>query len=166
MGRDACKVARCGHKGAPIRFPFRLDFHQPEHCGYPGFTLTCNPNNQTVLQLPSSVNLPVEKINYKLQTIHLHDPNSCLPKQLPNLNLSNSPFAFTGYGDDRSNFSLFNCPPPERNEGYDYLVPSESMQLLPSALSPTILCLASRLVGFLRCRMIYLMALITRKDFT
>ncbi|KAK3002277.1 hypothetical protein RJ639_021239 [Escallonia herrerae] len=126
-GTDACKVARCGHKGAPIRFPFRLDFHQPEHCGYPGFTLTCNTNHQTVLQLPSSVNLLVKKIDYKLQTIHLQDPNSCLPKQLPNLNLSNSPFAFTGYGDYLGNFSLFNCPPPERSLGDYYSVPCLSV---------------------------------------
>ncbi|KAK3006674.1 hypothetical protein RJ639_016942 [Escallonia herrerae] len=126
-GRDACKVARCGHKGPAIRFPFRLNFLQPEHCGYPGFTLTCNPNNQTVLRLPSSVNLLVKKIDYKLQTIHLQDPNSCLPKQLPNLNLSNSPFAFTGYGNyGYSNFSLFNCSPPERNPAY-YSVPCLSV---------------------------------------
>ncbi|KAK2983674.1 LOW QUALITY PROTEIN: hypothetical protein RJ640_023208, partial [Escallonia rubra] len=38
-------------------------------------------------------------------------PNSCLPKQLPNLNLSNSPFEFTGYGDYLSDFYLFNCSP-------------------------------------------------------
>ncbi|KAK2977432.1 hypothetical protein RJ640_028593, partial [Escallonia rubra] len=56
-GIDACKEARCGHKGPLIRFPFRLNFLQPEHCGHPEFTLTCNPNNQTLLQLPSSVNL-------------------------------------------------------------------------------------------------------------
>ncbi|KAK2983689.1 hypothetical protein RJ640_023223 [Escallonia rubra] len=115
--RDACKVARCSHKGPLIGFPFRLNFLQPEHCGYPGFTLTCNPNNQTVLRLPSSVNLLVKKIDYGLQTVQLQDPNSCLPKQLPNLNLSDSPFEFTGYSESLYNLSLFNCSPPERSLG-------------------------------------------------
>ncbi|KAK2983687.1 hypothetical protein RJ640_023221 [Escallonia rubra] len=116
-GRDTCKVARCSPEGPPIRFPFRLNFLQPEHCGYPEFTLTCNPNNQTLLQLPSSVNLLVKKIDYKLQTIQLQDPNSCLPKQLPNLNLSNSPFAFPVINNNLSDFSLFNCSPPEKSLG-------------------------------------------------
>ncbi|KAK3002146.1 hypothetical protein RJ639_021186 [Escallonia herrerae] len=104
-------------QGPLIRFPFRLNFLQPEHCGYPGFTLTCNPNNQTVLRLPSSVNLLVKKIDYGLQTVQLQDPNSCLPKQLPNFNLSNSPFEFTGYSGSLYNLSLFNCSPPERSLG-------------------------------------------------
>ncbi|KAK2977447.1 hypothetical protein RJ640_028608 [Escallonia rubra] len=120
-GRDACKVDRCGHKGPTIHFPFQLDFHQLEHYDYPGFTLTCNPNHQTVLQLPSSVNLLVKNINYKLQTIDLQDPNNCLPKQLPNLNLSNSPFAFTRYSECLyNNFSLLNCSPPERDQHNNY----------------------------------------------
>ncbi|RVW33830.1 Rust resistance kinase Lr10 [Vitis vinifera] len=54
-GRDECMTSNgCGDQGPLIRFPFRLK-HQPHHCGYPGFELSCTENNQTMLDLPVSI---------------------------------------------------------------------------------------------------------------
>ncbi|GLT57769.1 hypothetical protein SLA2020_307180 [Shorea laevis] len=36
--------SRCGGHGPAIRFPFRLN-SQPDHCGYPGFNLSCIDTN-------------------------------------------------------------------------------------------------------------------------
>jgi hypothetical protein len=85
----ACNESRCGHHGPPIRFPFRLN-SQPEHCGYPGFNLSCVDTKHTVLELPISVKLFVKKIDYKSQVIHLYDQHHCLPRQLQGLDLNHS----------------------------------------------------------------------------
>jgi hypothetical protein len=85
--------SRCGGHGPAIRFPFRLN-SQPDHCGYPGFNLSCTDTNHTVLELPISVKLFVKKIDYKSQVIQLYDPDNCFPRQLRGLNLSSSPFQF------------------------------------------------------------------------
>jgi hypothetical protein len=85
---------RCGAHGPTIRFPFRLS-SQPEHCGYPGFNLSCTDANQTVLELPISVKLFVKEINYTSQVIQLYEPpHHCFPRQFQGLNLSSSPFQF------------------------------------------------------------------------
>lgn len=107
MNQDECKVSRCSGNGPAVRFPFRLKGRQPVHCGYPGFDLWCAASNRTVMQLPFSVKLYVKKIDYKSQSIQVYDPDGCLPRQLPNLNLSASPFSFIVY--DYQNYSLFNC---------------------------------------------------------
>jgi hypothetical protein len=111
----ACNESRCGHHGPPIRFPFRLN-SQPEHCGYPGFNLSCVDTKHTVLELPISVKLFVKKIDYKSQVIHLYDQHHCLPRQLQGLDLNHSsPFQF----EERerypslSDYTLFNCSPRE-----------------------------------------------------
>ncbi|KAL6321138.1 hypothetical protein AAG906_012910 [Vitis piasezkii] len=65
---DECKASRCSHHGPVIRFPFRLK-HQPEHCGYPEFELSCSEENWTILELPYLGKLWVEEINYTSQTI-------------------------------------------------------------------------------------------------
>ncbi|THG15068.1 hypothetical protein TEA_019368 [Camellia sinensis var. sinensis] len=49
---DECAVTRCGDDGPDIRFPFWLKDHQPNHCGYPGFQLSCSPTKDTLLDLP------------------------------------------------------------------------------------------------------------------
>ncbi|RVW87494.1 Rust resistance kinase Lr10 [Vitis vinifera] len=63
---DECKASRCSHHGPVIRFPFRLK-HQPEHCGYPKFELSCSEENRTILELPSSGKFWVKEINYTSQ---------------------------------------------------------------------------------------------------
>ena len=51
---DGCKEARCADGEPTIGFPVRLMGQQPEHCGYPGFELSCTEDNQTMLELPHS----------------------------------------------------------------------------------------------------------------
>ncbi|KAF7148678.1 hypothetical protein RHSIM_Rhsim03G0201300 [Rhododendron simsii] len=98
----------CSDHGPPIRFPFRINNHHPPHCGYPGFDLSCSPNNTaTVLDLPNSVKVLVTHIDYKSRLIHIKDPNSCFPQQRQNLNLSTAPFQFA---DIVYTFCLFSCP--------------------------------------------------------
>jgi hypothetical protein len=109
-----CAESQCGGHGPAIRFPFRLN-NQPEHCGYPGFNLSCTPTNQTVLELPISVTLFVKKIDYKSQVIQLYDPHDCFVKQLRGLDLSSSPFQSkvrppSYYLED---YAVFNCSPRE-----------------------------------------------------
>lgn len=127
-GQDKCKVSRCSDNGPAIRFPFWLKTIQPKHCGYPGFELSCNQKHQTVLELPSSVEVIVKRIHYKSQSILVSDPKRCLPAQLPSLNLSASPFQFIGNDGNESpynSFSLFNCSPPNRD--LPFLVPCLSV---------------------------------------
>ncbi|EYU40244.1 hypothetical protein MIMGU_mgv1a019217mg, partial [Erythranthe guttata] len=84
---------RCSKHSPIIRFPFRHQTLQPQHCGYPGFDLNCDHKKDTVLVLPFSVNVVVKEINYASQTILVYDPE-CLPQKLPHLNLSTSSFNF------------------------------------------------------------------------
>ncbi|GLT55612.1 hypothetical protein SLA2020_287170 [Shorea laevis] len=109
--KDECQTRKCNHH--TIRFPFRLKRQQPEHCGYHGFELSCE-EKQTVLELPRNVKLFVKRIDYKAKRIQLYDPQGCLPLQLPNLNLSASPFQYLrqtpfSFNYAESKYSLFNC---------------------------------------------------------
>jgi hypothetical protein len=94
-GQNGCAdILKCGEDGPAIRFPFRLIDRQPSHCGYPGFDLSCNDKNDTVLQLPTSVKVSVKDIDYKSQLIQVSDPDNCFPQIILGLNLSSSPFQF------------------------------------------------------------------------
>jgi len=116
--QSACDELRCGDHGPAIRFPFRLN-SQPEHCGYPGFNLSCVDTKHTVLELPISVKLFVKKIDYKSQVIHLYDQHHCLPRQLPRLDFNHlSPFQFGEYSYLSSDYTLFNCSPREEMDYY------------------------------------------------
>ncbi|KAA8533625.1 hypothetical protein F0562_030941 [Nyssa sinensis] len=88
-----------------IRFPFRLENIQAKSCGYPGFDLSCDRTNQTVIELPNSGKFTVKAIDYGTQEIWINDPNDCLPQHLLSLNLSGSPFNGVYIQD----FTLFNC---------------------------------------------------------
>uniref|UniRef100_A0A803R2C5 Protein kinase domain-containing protein n=1 Tax=Cannabis sativa TaxID=3483 RepID=A0A803R2C5_CANSA len=110
-----CKESRCGN-GPAIRFPFRVKDGQPNHCGYPGFELSCR-GKRTVLELPKSVKLFVKSIDYKSQVIKLYDPNDCLFGQLLKINgLSVSPLYFAKF--ELRNYTMFNCSGLERNALY------------------------------------------------
>jgi len=119
-GHNGCAdESRCGHHGPPIRFPFRLN-SQPDHCGYPGFNISCTNTNHTVLELPISVKLFVKKIDYKSQAIQLYDPQHCFPRQLWGLDLSSSPFEWY---QAFPSFTIINCSRRERNnygQFYEY----------------------------------------------
>ena len=138
---DECKASRCSHHGPPVRFPFRLkDQAVPDHCGYPGFELSCSEEKQmTILELQNyPVKLLVREINYTSQEMFVrHTDDYCLQRQnIVNLNLSSSPFQFTfsidvsfficsenkseSYGFWRS-VSPFTCPPSDRV----YVFPSD-----------------------------------------
>jgi len=103
-----CMKTKCNHKDAPtIQYPFRLQNIQPQNCGKIGYDLSCNENHQTILKLPNSINFIVNEIDYKSQTIHVTDPNECLPKLLSNLNVTSTPFHFID--NSNSNYTFFNC---------------------------------------------------------
>ena len=108
-GQNGCPELRCSHDGPAIRFPFRLIDKQPSHCGYPGFDLSCNDKNDTVLQLTTSVKASVKNIDYKSQLINVSDPDNCFPQKIRGLSLSSSPSQFNINEQDLRNFSLFKC---------------------------------------------------------
>ncbi|GMY20523.1 putative ring-h2 finger protein atl21a [Fagus crenata] len=89
---DECKGTRRKHHGPTIRFPFWLKDHQPEHCRYPGFELSCTEEKDTMLELPRALKLFVKHINYTAQQIDVYDPVGCLARQIGILNLTASPF--------------------------------------------------------------------------
>lgn len=138
---DECIPARCNPSGPEIRFPFWLKDHHPQSCGYSSqFQLSCSPDNTTTefhLQYPiktspgnNSVPLPlpvkyaVLRINYQSQQMGVSYLNgSCLPKQLPNNNLTSSqpfPFDLSRYS---YNFTLFNCS--SNNNGSAAAIPKQ-----------------------------------------
>ncbi|KAG7981316.1 hypothetical protein I3843_05G227200 [Carya illinoinensis] len=108
---DECAVSRrCDGHGPAIRFPFQLKDRHPDYCGFPGFHLSCSDTHDTVLELPISVKLFVKKIDYKSQEIQVYHPDHCFPRGIQQLNLSSSPFQFTGYHlFGLYDFSFFNC---------------------------------------------------------
>ncbi|KAK1351776.1 Non-specific serine/threonine protein kinase [Heracleum sosnowskyi] len=56
---DECKMKRCSHHGPEIRFPFQLKDRQPEHCGLPGFRVSCHRGKTLLeLQYPANTSLP------------------------------------------------------------------------------------------------------------
>ena len=107
--KNECIKARCSRHGPEIRFPFRLTGIQPQHCGYSqSFDLSCTKENKTLLQLPTSANFYVNKIDYKSQIIHISDPDACLPRLIRNVNLSSSPFRYA-YDEIMADYDVFSC---------------------------------------------------------
>ncbi|XP_034197330.1 rust resistance kinase Lr10-like [Prunus dulcis] len=102
-----CEELKCSYHGPAIHFPFRIKDRHPDHCGYPGFVVSCNDRKETVLELPTiPVKLSVESINYERQKMYLYDPDNCLVAKLIEIrNMSFSPF----YVIDTQNITLFNC---------------------------------------------------------
>ncbi|GKU89119.1 hypothetical protein SLEP1_g3305 [Rubroshorea leprosula] len=126
--QQKCQTKRCKHQ--TIRFPFRLKGLQPDLCGYPGFDISYMDKKQMVLELPQNVKLVVKHIDYRAQTIQLSDPGGCLPLQLPNLNLSASPFQFTT--NYAHKYTVFNCS-REENWFYEY---KDEQNKIPCLSSP------------------------------
>lgn len=100
-----CKPASCTKSGPVVRFPLRLTGQQPQSCGYPGYDLSCNNMNQLILNLPSSGEFMVSKIDYVSQSIYIV-PDFCNMStvNVP-MNLSQSPF-IAPYTRD---YIFFNC---------------------------------------------------------
>ncbi|KAF8412122.1 hypothetical protein HHK36_000078 [Tetracentron sinense] len=102
---EICSNSVCRRNEPVIRFPFRLKDRQPKDCGYPGFDLTCDNRNETVLKLPSSGEFSVRGMDYATQKIWINDPGNCLLRRLLNFSLSGSPFKGVYY----QNFTFLNC---------------------------------------------------------
>ncbi|KAG8390402.1 hypothetical protein BUALT_Bualt01G0079600 [Buddleja alternifolia] len=128
--QDECQPTSCNATGPMIRFPFRLIGRQPEHCGYPGFDLSCNSNNITVFDfqfpvrastqniiLPISARATIEEIDYRNQVIRVSVLNgSCLPTRIPDVSSPASPFEmYYGSRPPSDGYTLFNCSsrPPD-----------------------------------------------------
>lgn len=110
-----CPDLSCGNDGPVIQFPFRIKNQSDQYCGYPGFELSCNEKNQTLLELPLSVQFSVKNIDYKSQVIEVYDPENCiLGKLLKSRNLLDSPFhvpKFDFYSI--STYTFLNCTSTE-----------------------------------------------------
>lgn len=102
---DICPVKFCGPRGPEIRFPFRASGFHPKRCGYPSFDLTCNAHGQAILQLHSSQDFVVDRINYEKQYVVLKDPGNCLARRLQNTTFSSSVFVAQEYGS----LTFANC---------------------------------------------------------
>ncbi|KAF8379694.1 hypothetical protein HHK36_029138 [Tetracentron sinense] len=104
-GTENCVNSTCGANRPIIRFPFRIKDRQSDRCGYPGFELTCNDQNETILELPFSGKFRVKGIEYDAQEIRINDPDNCLLGRLLHLNLSGTPFK----GFNPQKYTFFNC---------------------------------------------------------
>ncbi|KHN23378.1 Putative RING-H2 finger protein ATL21A [Glycine soja] len=103
---ETCLDSVCQTHEPVIRFPFRIEGEQENSCGHPGFSVSCNHNGQTLLNLSyCGEELRIQRINYAAQQLWVNDPNNCLPKRLLSLNLSASPFDAVY----RQKFTFFNC---------------------------------------------------------
>lgn len=137
-----CQPTRCGDSGPTIKFPFRLRDHQPEHCGYPGFELSCTESNDTEfeLQFPvtastNNVMLPIFakvwiwKIDYRAQLIYINDfmANYCPPGQPPSVNSSISLFKIAEVFGVEEGYTLFNCS-SNLTDSYPYPIKCLSRQ--------------------------------------
>ncbi|GFY81843.1 protein kinase superfamily protein [Actinidia rufa] len=69
QGLEQTKMTSASQEGAE-NMARQSNSHQPEHCGYhPGFDLSCAGGKHPVLELPFSVKVSVNEIDYESQTI-------------------------------------------------------------------------------------------------
>ena len=122
---DECRESRCSSYGPPIRFPFRLVDETNDHCGYPGFDLSCDEFDETILVLPTvsgPLKLHVRDISYRSQeviSLYGYWKEDCPNKQLVNLNdLRNSPFQIKPIEPETANITFFNCSSSKYRYGY------------------------------------------------
>ncbi|KAF8033332.1 hypothetical protein BT93_D2057 [Corymbia citriodora subsp. variegata] len=108
---STCSAQFCKPCEPGIQYPFRLKPIQPyERCGYPGFDLSCNGQNQTTLSLPLSGEFIVDSIDYGQRVIQIRDPDDCLPKRLHNFTTSGSIWTVKNH----TKFSFLKCPMESR----------------------------------------------------
>ncbi|KAI3891371.1 hypothetical protein MKX03_031467 [Papaver bracteatum] len=108
---EKCSSVQCSDAGnePEVIYPFRIKDLQDAGCGYPGFNLTCNTFDKTVIKLPQSGEFLVRKIDYTEKEIRLYDQNNCLARrfQQQDLAVNLSPFKAFAY----RSYNFFNCPP-------------------------------------------------------
>ncbi|KAI3792614.1 hypothetical protein L2E82_06497 [Cichorium intybus] len=103
---DDCLPASCSSSEPEVRFPFRLIGRQPAQCGFPGFDLSCDQQDQTILQLPSSLPYVVNRISYLEQAIYI-DPGFCRPNRIVGLNVTDTSFGYSNFLME--SYTFYNC---------------------------------------------------------
>ncbi|KAI3710709.1 hypothetical protein L2E82_40498 [Cichorium intybus] len=120
-GADDCVPASCSPTGPQVRFPFRIRGRQPSHCGFPGFDLSCNKRNRTILHLTSARSYIVNRISYAEQIIYI-DPEFCRPKRIDDFHLTGTPFDFSSV----RSYKFYNCSLQKSN----YMFPTAPLACL------------------------------------
>ncbi|XP_023770191.1 putative RING-H2 finger protein ATL21A [Lactuca sativa] len=120
---DDCLPASCGPHQPEIRFPFHILGRQPARCGFPGFDLSCDEQNQTIIRLPSSRSYIVKRISYVSQVIYI-DPEFCRPNRIVGVNLTDTPFRFSTL----RSFTFYNCS----TQNYGFMYPAIPFPCLSS----------------------------------
>ncbi|KAJ7942814.1 Rust resistance kinase Lr10-like [Quillaja saponaria] len=120
LSQNECIESKCGRGGPIVQFPFKIKDSKLDHCGYPGFDLSCTDKHDTLLELPAiPVKFFVRSIDYKSQVLEVYGPNNCFLRQLLGLNISlTSPFKFQP-DQFSNNYSIFDCSSSEGNIGYE-----------------------------------------------
>ncbi|KAI3891372.1 hypothetical protein MKX03_031468 [Papaver bracteatum] len=110
VGAEKCPIYQWCTKDEPtVRFPFTLKGRGSDACGSPGYELTCDETNKTVIELPFSGKFFVRNVYSFLQKIEIYDPDNCLPKRILKLNLSGTPYQLGEVGVSYQTYSLLNC---------------------------------------------------------
>ncbi|KAI3925479.1 hypothetical protein MKW92_004231 [Papaver armeniacum] len=110
ISQKSCSSVRCSVPGnePEIIYPFGNIDLQGVGCGSPGFNVTCDIHDHTVLKLPQSGEFLVRKIDYAKKEIRLYDQKDCLARRLQRQNLSMDLSPFKAYAYKKYHF--FNCP--------------------------------------------------------
>ncbi|CAH1451555.1 unnamed protein product [Lactuca virosa] len=101
-----CLPSSCGPNEPEVRFPFRISGRQPARCGFPGFNLSCDQQNRTIIRLPSSLSYIVNSISYFSQVISI-DPEFCRPNRIADVDIANTPFSYSTFW--RQSYTFYNC---------------------------------------------------------
>ncbi|KAJ7942821.1 Rust resistance kinase [Quillaja saponaria] len=119
LNQNECIESKCGCGCPIVQFPFKIKDSKLDHCGYPGFDLSCIDKHETVLELPAiPVKFFVRSIDYESRVLEVYEPNNCFLRQLLGLNFSfSSPFEFQP--KFLKNCSIFDCSPSEGDIGYE-----------------------------------------------
>ncbi|KAI3792623.1 hypothetical protein L2E82_06508 [Cichorium intybus] len=121
---DDCLPASCSSSDPEIRFPFRILGQQPDRCGFPGFDLSCDGQNQTILQLSSSLSYIVNSISYLEQVIYI-DPEFCRPNRIVSVNVTETPFSYSNFF--MQSYTFYNC-----SQNYSSMYPDVPFPCLSS----------------------------------
>ncbi|KAI3906014.1 hypothetical protein MKW92_031311 [Papaver armeniacum] len=108
--QNSCASVQCSVPGnePEITYPFGNIDLQGVGCGSPGFDITCDIHDHTVLKLPQSGEFLVRKIDYAKKEIRLYDQKDCLARRLQRKNISMDLSPFKAYAYKKYHF--FSCP--------------------------------------------------------
>nr|GEX90169.1 putative RING-H2 finger protein ATL21A [Tanacetum cinerariifolium] len=124
-GEQDCSPASCGPTEPQVRFPFRIIGRQHPWCGFPGFDLSCDKHNHTVIRIPSSSrSYAVSRISYVSQVIYI-DPEFCRRNRIADFNLTDTPFEFNTV----HSYTFYNCS----LQSYGFMYPAVPFPCLSNA---------------------------------